>query len=200
MEKEYTWERRTEEWIKANPGQGTMYKKYKDTEHELPALTFKTEENSRRWDYDEHKGIYVIICEIEKYAYVGQSRNMNSRLRNHKMIMVHTKPHETKTYIKMREHVAKHGIEAFQFLKHLPMPDANMIELTNMENEVMGNFVRKGYNLYNSAISLQMRDECVICPKEFQPVILQSIELLASKTDFVNKLTGLVNGENILKG
>lgn len=69
------WIRRTEDWIKIDqpPHNGATY-----------ALKSKIKNKVKPID----SGVYVIICEREKCAYVGQSINMGARMRNHKLCIV----------------------------------------------------------------------------------------------------------------
>jgi hypothetical protein len=192
MEEKYIWERRTPEWIKENPGKGTMYKRYI-----VPIIP-----EPKKVQYLEVKedligkdaGVYVIFCDNEMYAYVGQSLNMDVRMRSHKMYMSR-KSKGQNSYINMKRHINKHGMDGFRFVKHFPMPFSTREQLLERECLVMGEVVRMGYTLYNKSISMEMVQEYVSCPKDFQPLILKTIDLLASSDYFVKKLTGFVNGD-----
>ena len=194
-DKPYTWEKRSEEWIKENPGKGTMYKKYIDgIEPEEKPVRAKIIPGMTLGKINNERGIYVIVCEIEKHVYVGQSINMDTRLRQHKMSIVSKgkDQQQAETYDKIRKHYFKHGIEAFEFKKHLYVgPEKEQLSI--MENRVMNDFSQKGYTLYNMVISIGALRNIVQCPTEFKEVVEKTIDLLACDTEFKNKL------ETILK-
>lgn len=194
----FKWKRRSDEWIKANPGKGTMYKANPDgTEYDPDVrVEMKVEKKEKRVVpvlKDVDYGIYVIICEKAKYAYVGQSTNVSSRLRSHKMMIKRQSlTSKNKTYFKMQEHVDRYGMDSFVFDKYMAMPGATIDELLSKESEVMGEFVRNGYNLYNTAINLDVLGEVIVCPRDFQSVVSAVIDRLASETDFIRKLNDIL--------
>lgn len=122
-------------------------------------------------------GIYVIICEAEKSAYVGQSINIESRLRSHKFT-IQSKGKTAKNYLKLKQDYRKHGIEKFEFKEYIAMPGATLSELLAKENEVMIEFARNGYLLYNSAVNATVIGESIHCPTEYRHIITAIIEKL----------------------
>jgi predicted GIY-YIG superfamily endonuclease len=187
----YKWEKRSPEWIKSNPGKGTMYKANPDgseyTEGSEPKKFIPTAQNPIPFNkvINTDAGVYVVVCEKAKHAYVGQSVNMGTRLRSHKMSIVKS---EASTYLKMRNHWRLYGEEAFDYIKHTHMPTSTEEELLQKEAEVMMEYIRAGYILYNGLINVNILADIVSCPKDFQLIIEQTINKLASETDFVNKL------------
>lgn len=196
-EKPYKWERRLPEWIKNNPGKGTMYKVYLDGSGEVPKQELEKQpiKITPKIKVGNPIGIYVIICEIEKYAYVGQSTNIESRLRSHKMAIVNNTSFLSSSYDLMRQHYKKHGIDAFEFRRHLYLPTKDKNLLNEKEFETMGEFARMGYRLYNKAISVQALQETIPCPLEFQEPVKKIIELLASNTRFEQELKEFLNSK-----
>lgn len=199
------WRKRDAEWIKANPKKPTMYKVNSETGEEIEVDVKKTvfrpatkkplpKEVTRfgfksATDYaaatnvggprlkDGSSGIYAIICEIEKHAYVGQSISMDNRLRNHKMNILNPVKSDA-SYKVMRKHFEEHGIEAFQFIKVKELPLADQSILLDEEGKEMARFMRDGYALYNRDLPREIIDECILCPHEFRETIKALIQAI----------------------
>ncbi len=186
------WAKRSEEWIKANPGKGTMYKTELIEGNDPPINLLhpirNSIKNAKKNKEANDVGIYVIICEIEKSAYVGQSINMGTRLRNHKMQIVGEKIPDVKTYHKIREHFVKHGIVQFEFKRYLLMPDANTDQLTDAENRIIWEFKKNGYSIYNTIILGN-----IYCPDDMKEVIQKLIFLAADSKELQNKIKLLID-------
>lgn len=127
-------------------------------------------------------GIYVIICEIEKHVYVGQSINVDVRLRNHKMAIQSATNTLGRNYVKIQEHYKKHGIEAFQFVNYISCPFANTKELLYKESETISAYSKMGYNLYNTSVNITIGVNTINCPVEYQPIINELIRKLSSSS------------------
>lgn len=189
MENKIVWKHRDKEWIKNNPGKPTMYKDVSGSDQEsvnvltdkdsAKALVSSGQVVKKRCSFDS--GVYVIICENEKCVYVGQSSNVNVRLRSHKMCMLSVSDVNSGVYILMSKHVKDHGIDNFVFKKYISMPHASEPELLKMEVSVMSEFIDMGYDLYNRIIPKDVLDEVVFCPKEHKETARKFIKELLDK-------------------
>jgi hypothetical protein len=173
----HTWQRRDPEWIKENPGKGTMYKVDENGNEvkkgEEDKIIIKREKFKREGIPDA--GTYAIICEKEKYVYVGQSISVATRLRSHKWIIckpfIPTEGNYGAHYVLMHEHFKKHGMEGFEFAKQKPLPGATNSELLFEEVNTMIEFLEQGYKPYNHLASYQMIRASIFCPEKFRPEV-----------------------------
>lgn len=162
MNKEYKWERRSPEWIKENPGKPTMYKVYDTQKSEFKAIAAKNivfdldnkpigSLSSPTLSLTFAAGVYVIECVPEKCVYIGQSRNVPVRLRNHKYkILIDFGSDDT--YTDMRSDRIKHGIDSFTFSILHHMPEAKKQQLCSKEAEAISYYISKGYKVYNKQL------------------------------------------------
>jgi hypothetical protein len=172
MNKDYIWKHRDSNWIKDNPGKSTMYKEFLNTSSREDLSVSDNSVNrvsesiiSRYAD----AGVYIIMCESEKYVYIGQSINVDVRIRNHKMkIFSDKKQVDTNIYTKIRNHVNQFGEDCLSFVKYIPMPYCGEAELLKKETETMIEFLKNGYVLYNEKFPKEVLEHTVFCPKEFQ--------------------------------
>lgn len=185
------WLKRSEEWIKNNPGKGTMYKAVPETAPR-EALMSINGTNRKRYEKkpegDSDRGIYVIICEIAKAAYIGQSYNMGVRMRNHKAAILGRISSQNKTYDKIKKDVTTHGIDSIIFTKHCFVSENSSENLTEKENEVMYYYLNKGYRLYNCSIPGN-----ILCPEKHLILINSLIEKLKYSPELADKITVLIN-------
>lgn len=212
----YTWKHRSKEWVKENPGKGTMYKEYLGPEPEpkknkpidlkpIQKTINKAISTPKRNGIKESIGskekipqgiigIYAIVCEKEKCVYVGQSKNIAVRLRSHKMTIASDDPYyDTKVYKQMREHRKKHGADVFNFLVYKILNGAETKELLSEENNAMIYYASNGYKLYNSSLCTELVNSMIMCPEQFKQIILNTIDKLATKTDFESRLKTLLD-------
>lgn len=201
QEVRYKWVKQSPEWIKNNPGKPTMYKqfgKYLPDElikREKVASAIKYMTSPPLLELPDHSGygVYAIVCEAEKYAYVGESKNVSVRIRNHKMnIMGHT-PTDSKAYTLMRDHRKKHGIEGFSFVVHTDKEFNSKSILLEAEAYLMGQYLSDGYKLYNSAISLFGAKDIMYCPKELTPLMIKLINLLSRNIISLKEMEAILN-------
>lgn len=206
------WVKRTPEWIKANPGMGTMYKVYEDgtpvvnTDPVDPVVGEKFRLNTiyntpivKEKVKGKEPGLYLILCEIEKCVYVGKSDNVGSRLRAHKMVIFDSKhPHTcASTYLPIREHISTHGPNCLVFKKHVDIPDCYDEDLIRAERELMAEMIRKGYKLYNKQVYKEAFEDTIYVPAQYRVNMIKIVEWLTvgegandSKfNEFVNSLT-----------
>lgn len=137
-------------------------------------------------------GTYAIVCEVEKHVYIGQSIDVSNRLRSHRMFMSGRKI-ESKTYIKIKEHVNKHGIGAFDFRIHMECQDSSLKNLLHMESQAMADYVKMGYKLYNSSINIQTVENAIFCPEKYRDIINLIIKKIDENnfgkiSDFINSI------------
>jgi len=200
--KEYIWKHRDKQWIKENPGQPTMYKEFltKD-EIILNVKEIIKAKNSKQYaepvygnntKYDNRDksgaGIYIILCEASKSLYVGQSLSMNTRMRNHKMNLLSSKPPLSAAYNKMRLDVFNHKMESFQFITYKPMPNAKYDELLRAEKEVMIYFMKEGYTLYNSD-----KPTNIYCEEDIKPLIEKLIIKVSKNPEVIQQIQLLID-------
>ena len=211
----YIWKHRSKEWVNDNPKKGTMYKVYIDEQgKELPdpeESIYKTENGvpkkllkpNKYGGVDERRiekykksdpkkrGVYVIICEAEKHAYIGQSFNILTRLRSHKMCIRNKS--DQSVYRKMHEHFTKHGMEAFQFVDYEYIEHATEQQLLNREAKIMAQFAKDGYKLYNMALSKQVIDSSIFCPDSIRTDIERLIDYIRGNKDKAQQLAMFVD-------
>ncbi len=133
----------------------------------------------------KHAGVYLIICGIEKHAYVGQSVNMDVRLRSHKMAISSKNNVAEPSHGKMKAHYVEHGTDAFEFIKYIPLINPTQEDLLNKEAEIMTEFIKKGYTLYNRSITIKASNQLIYCPTEYQTLISNIIRLLDKDSDML---------------
>lgn len=187
------WLKRSEEWIKANPGKGTMYKEEIDLVKSVPKELTKEAKKvyTKRIEKGLDSGVYVITCEPTKTVYVGQSVNMGTRMRSHKMYITQSAMTNIATYDQMIDDCNTHGIDSFTFVKYMKISNGSTKDMLYHESLTMAEFLSKGYKLYNKAISCYN----VHCPDEYKELINRLIEALKQKQSFENRLNILLDGK-----
>ena len=161
----HVWVKRSDEWIKQNPNKPTMYKVLKD---EIKINTNKKPKKRVGKITSITSGIYAIVCEKSKSVYVGQSKSLDVRLRNHKMNL-RNQTNKCESYKRMYEDVNKFGLDSFDF-RCIEQTD---VDLINKETEAMNMFMNLGYKLYNAQVNANAT--YVYCPFEIQDVVLKII-------------------------
>lgn len=192
------WLPRSAEWIKDNPGKGTLYKVDKNTL--TPVDTKEPEKIKSKFQPDfksnvktyfipklKHSGTYAIICDKAKYVYVGQSQNVKTRLRAHKMAIISPLT-KLSTYTLMKEHWKQFGIKSFQFVECQKIEDTK--DLLEAEINTMVEFLTKGYRLYNK--QLPIGEFAIYCPKDIILTIQKTI-LMCKDKDFLQKIEALIS-------
>jgi len=196
--KGYVWKQRDAEWIKNNPGKGTMYKESADKEitvELLPAKEAKVSPIHSLFRPNNFKiGIYIILCETERSVYVGQSRNMEGRLKHHKSTIKAGKKSRNNVYTRMIEHKEKHGLKAFEFLQYWEMDSPSSDELLRCEDKTMIKYLNEGYSLYNYSVCSEISSNSVYCNPSIKPQITQLINLVKEKPEIMNKIEELIRG------
>lgn len=186
------WAIRSKEWIKDNPGKGTMYKT-ELKEDEAPPINLLAPirnklKGERNKDLIHDTGIYLIICEQAKSVYVGQSINMGSRMRSHKMNITAIDPPQLQTYAKIREDWNKYGAISFEFKRYLPLPNTTTSEdLTNHENNTMWEYMNNGYKLYNTVITGN-----IYCPENLRGLVLDLIHAINKDSSLIDKVRSII--------
>lgn len=203
-ERKFVWKSKGDQWRKENPSQTYMYKCYEGEAEFIQPKKKQIKYVSPLKERSSFKaftpkvpsveaGIYVIVCEKEKHAYVGQSLNMAIRLRSHKLALTTRKNNSNVTYVKMKEHCGTHGIEAFEFKLYKPLPLASLKTLLENERKVMAEMVKSGYNLYNISVNADMLGETISCPKELQNLLVDLISKVKGSEGNTKELISFVN-------
>jgi group I intron endonuclease len=161
----HVWVKRSDEWIKQNPNKPTMYKALKNESENKQRRTFT--KRSKKLS-NIKSGVYAIVCESSKSAYIGQSKSISVRLRNHKMNLKN-QTNKCESYKRMYEDVNKFGIDSFDF-RCIELTDVNLL---NKETEAMNMFMNLGYKLYNAQVNSS--SSYVYCPFEIQDLIVNII-------------------------
>ena len=161
----HKWVKRPDEWIKENPNKPTMYKIQVEEFESKKRRTFTKRGKKLS---KKGSGIYAIVCEKTKSAYIGQSKNISVRLRNHKMNLKNQK-NNGESYKRMYEDVNRFGLDSFDF-RCIEMTDVNLLR---KETEAMNLFMNSGYKLYNAQVNASA--SYVYCPFEIQDVVLKII-------------------------
>jgi hypothetical protein len=123
--------------------------------------------------YDSNIGIYIIVNESIQKAYVGQSKNIPTRLRNHRGNLknnIYSKKGNLKAF---QDDADKYGIESFKFLQICSCEEH---ELYYWETHYCKEYFDKGYTLYNHFMNTEITG--LLCPDEFKDIIQKAIKLL----------------------
>jgi hypothetical protein len=172
------WLNRSKEWIEQNPNQGTMYKAtldFSNTKEDTSSLVQSTRKYIKKKSVKAIAGIYCISCTKTNSAYIGQSTNIQSRIRQHKYNLL--KNNSTKhpiVYSKMRKDLEKYGIESFEFLTIEIVDDPTYENLVVKENEFMQSILTKGITLYN--LYVPHLNNIIWCPEHLKAKAAQFIQ------------------------
>ncbi len=207
MTDKLAWVHKDADWKRENPGKPYIIKQLKSEAPKptkqkvksiapdkqiIPEETFIEHRKLKKNKNYAKAGIYAIVCEVEKYAYVGQSINVATRLRNHRMEI--TKQHgNNNAYIKLKAHTAKHGIEALQFKLILEIPNSSLKQLLEEENNTMIQFIKQGYTLYNKTIGLENQSPIIYCPEDLKHLFTKLITKTSEDKQLINTLMALIN-------
>lgn len=198
---ESIWIKRPKEWIEANPGKGTMYKVLKsDITKEFiadnPTILNKGKDRNpytkeiKQPNAGDQSGIYLIICENSKSVYVGQSVNIDSRIRNHRMCIKGNNSNSSRVYEAIKKDVLLFGIETFQFVKYKIIKDATSDNLLKEERAVMCEFLESGYFLYNAEVPWS--NNFVHCPDKYRTLIADLMKRLKEDDKLSDKIKKLL--------
>jgi hypothetical protein len=186
---DYVWVKRTDEWIEANPNKGTMYKVKKEVGIPTNGLMFVEKKKYIKPKYRESdSGVYVIICEKSKSAYVGQSISMDNRMRNHKMNIINDRMYCINSYREMKRDYALYGMNSFEFIKYKFITDQD--EMLREEEFTMHEFLEKGYKLYNTLIT--MSNNLIYCPNELKDIAIKLFIKAKNNPELLSKIKELL--------
>jgi hypothetical protein len=124
------------------------------------------------YQWDSHIGVYGVFCNATNSVYIGQSKNVPTRMRNHRMNLkngVYRKNH----LWQMQSDYDKHGEESFRYLQ---IAQCNEEQLLSLETQYCVQYHTDGYTLYNGYIHTESTG--LYCPKPFEPIITRIIKLL----------------------
>lgn len=179
----HVWVKRSDEWIKNNPGKPTLYKVNKE---EVNAETnglkaVVTRKFKKR--QSEKAGLYVITCEKTKSAYVGMSTDLTKRIYSHKIKILSNNSKEV-VYSKICKDVSEHGFDSLEFkVFEINAPDKILLE---KEQEMMHLYLSKGYRLYNTVVNTN--GNTVYCPYEYQKAISNIIAKCCENPKLIERI------------
>lgn len=153
----------------------------------------KVKRNTHNWDGVKAKsikrrsgemGIYSIECTINKSVYVGQSRNISNRFKDHKATL--KKKH---TNSNLQADFDKYGLEAFKFniLHH-----CDEHELLEYETYFIRDYQRLGYSVYNIVLDT-VNESIVNCPTYYIEPIRRVIKYLSTDKITVYQLNNMLD-------
>lgn len=96
---------------------------------------------------DSNVGIYACICESAQSVYIGQSKCMSNRWRNHLMNL--RKNNYKNTSSQWQTDFNKLGETEFKFKV---LENCDIIDLLNLETSYIKQYVRDGWFLYNDRL------------------------------------------------
>lgn len=134
-------------------------------------------------------GVYVILCSVENRIYVGQSANIENRIKTHEMNITAIRKSKETCYKQMIVDFEKHGIGAFEFKIHKESDSYNRENLLKMEREAMIHYIDAGYELYNSCLTL---GESIYCPTELQVTINLLIKKIKNNPSLIEKINSII--------
>jgi hypothetical protein len=123
---------------------------------------------------DANIGIYRIVNEDIKTAYIGQSADIPSRLSCHRANLRNGLYGIKGDYLKrLQDDYNKFGLDSFKFEQiHVCDPD----ELLMWETYYCKLYKDEGYKLYNHFINTEITG--IFCPEAFKPTIEKLITML----------------------
>lgn len=129
--------------------------------------------NARSFTKKPEMGIYAIICEVKKRIYIGQSKNVSVRLRNHLYTLKKNEYANGKIF-QMQDDFNQLGENSFVFIKICDIDDKK--QLFDKETEIIKEYVDKGYLPYNTFINTETTG--MFCPVKFKPLVARVVALL----------------------
>jgi hypothetical protein len=119
-------------------------------------------------------GVYAIVCEEIKAAYIGQSINLIGRIKNHKSNLVNNK--HPIVDLQRDFNIYK---DSFEFTVICNSEDDT--DLLELETKNIAEYQRNGYRLYNTVLDTTDPFLIVCCQtKEFQKILYRIHEALKS--------------------
>jgi predicted GIY-YIG superfamily endonuclease len=177
MKKE-VWLFRSKEWIAQNPNKPTMYKaslENIDKECEINNLVKKTRNKIKNQNKKVIAGTYLILCKESNTAYVGQSVNIHSRLRQHKyQLAKETNNSMSLVYLKMKKDIEKYGSDCLSFEVYEELENPTIETLLIKETELMHKIFHKGMFLYNTYIPFSV--DLLYCPEDIKQKVKDFIK------------------------
>lgn len=122
--------------------------------------------------YDSDIGVYAIVCEETKSVYIGQSKNIPVRLRNHKYTL--NKGEYKDNYPTWQKDWDELGEGNFRFEK---IYNCKEDKLLYWETYYIKLYRTEGYTIYN--IQEETLDRSMVtCPAEYKDLITQLVSQL----------------------
>lgn len=125
-------------------------------------------------------GIYGVICEEIKTVYVGQSENLEGRVKNHKSLLENNKhpiAKLQKDYNLFKEYFN------FQFLEF-----CDPHELKYNETFYIQEFIKSGYSVYNTVLDTYSPTALFVVNKSYENTFKKILKLLEENKITVEQL------------
>lgn len=124
--------------------------------------------------YDNHIGVYCILCRSENTVYIGQSINVPNRIKSHKSALKRgSYSNNTKGLQKMQSDYNKYGVEDFVFTQ---IAECESGDLYQLETESIKQYLDNDFEIYNYFVNTKLSG--IFCPPQFRDVINRTIKLL----------------------
>lgn len=123
--------------------------------------------------FDSNRGIYAIVCDELKRAYVGKSKNIPSRIRNHKSVL-RARTYRGGKMWQLQEDWDRLGEGAFVFKQLCECGDG--VNLYEQETIYCKEFLDEGYDMYNVFVNTEL--SMVNCPEKYADIIRNVIDVL----------------------
>lgn len=137
------------------------------------SISRKNNKSSRIY-YDSNIGTYCVLCRSENTVYIGQSKNVPSRIKAHKSALRKGDyANNTKGLQQMQTHYKKHGIEDFLFIQ---ISECLEDELYEVETECIKRYIDSGYSVYNHFVNTKL--EGLFCPPHLVDIVTRVVKLL----------------------
>ncbi len=131
-----------------------------------------------------NSGIYAIQCNITKRVYVGSSKDVYARLKNHDMCLRNLS-HNT---ILINEDCKTHGFESFTYKIITYCPPSKLLD---EETFTCKEYVTMGWDLYNKFSDVRVHN--IPCPAVIAPIVNEVIQLIDTEAINIADLRYFIN-------
>lgn len=143
--------------------------------------------------YDSNIGTYCVLCKSTNTVYIGQSKNIPSRIKAHKSALRRGDySNNTKGLQKMQRDYKKYGIHDFVFTQ---IAQCEEDELYDVETEAIKQYLENGFEIYNYFVNTKVSG--MFCPPYLVDVMTRAIKLIEdgrlSLTEFEKAVDKLEN-------
>lgn len=139
---------------------------------------------------DSAIGIYEIVCEELRSVYVGQSRNVPTRLRGHKM-KLRNGSYRGGSFgvVDLQADYDRLGVDAFRFNQVCSCEES---ELGMQERLLVKKYLDDGWKVYG--YFLGQDDSGVVCRDEHRDVVSRVVRMLEGGKLTVSQLSSSLDG------